>query len=100
MVAPFRRMERTGSPIVVARARRSADLLRKEIRSFEQTLRDLHVKGGGQVVEITLRVIAISDEPIATWSDSLLVPQGTIGEIAVAVPNTWRNWRARPASSR
>jgi TRAP-type C4-dicarboxylate transport system substrate-binding protein len=33
--------------------RRSADLLRKEIRSFEQTLRDLHVKGGGQVVEIT-----------------------------------------------
>jgi len=36
-----------------ATARRSADQLRKEIRSFEQTLRDLHVKGGGQVVEIT-----------------------------------------------
>ena len=36
-----------------ALARRSADQLRKEIRSFEQTLRDLHVKGGGQVVETT-----------------------------------------------
>lgn len=34
-------------------ARRSPDLLRKEIRSFEATLRDMHVKGGGQVVEVT-----------------------------------------------
>jgi TRAP-type C4-dicarboxylate transport system substrate-binding protein len=34
-------------------ARRSADLLRKEIRGFEQTLRDMHVKAGGQVVAVT-----------------------------------------------
>jgi TRAP-type C4-dicarboxylate transport system substrate-binding protein len=34
-------------------ARRSADLVRKEIRSFEQTLRGMHTSGGGQVVEIS-----------------------------------------------
>jgi TRAP-type C4-dicarboxylate transport system substrate-binding protein len=34
-------------------ARRPADQLRKEIRDFEATLRDLHVKGGGQIVEVT-----------------------------------------------
>ncbi len=36
-----------------AMARRSADQLRKEIRGFEQTLRDMHAKGGGQIVEVT-----------------------------------------------
>jgi TRAP-type C4-dicarboxylate transport system substrate-binding protein len=36
-----------------AMARRTADQLRKEIRGFEQTLRDMHVKGGGQIVDIT-----------------------------------------------
>ena len=34
-------------------AKRPAGQLRKEIRDFEQTLRDLHVKGGGTVVEVT-----------------------------------------------
>jgi TRAP-type transport system periplasmic protein len=34
-------------------ARRPADQLRKEIRGFEQTLRDMHVKAGGTVVDIT-----------------------------------------------
>ena len=34
-------------------ARRTADQLRKEIRDFEATLRGLHVKGGGQIVEVT-----------------------------------------------
>jgi len=36
-----------------AMARRTADQLRKEIRGFEQTLRDMHLKGGGQIVEVT-----------------------------------------------
>lgn len=36
-----------------AMTRRSADQLRKEIRGFEATLREMHVKGGGQVVEVT-----------------------------------------------
>lgn len=34
-------------------ARRSADLLRKEIRGFEEALRGMHVKAGGTVVEVT-----------------------------------------------
>jgi TRAP-type C4-dicarboxylate transport system substrate-binding protein len=34
-------------------AKRPADQLRKEIRGFEQTLRDMHVKGGGTVVDVT-----------------------------------------------
>jgi TRAP-type C4-dicarboxylate transport system substrate-binding protein len=33
--------------------RRSADLLRKEIRGFEETLYGLHVKGGGQMITPT-----------------------------------------------
>ena len=34
-------------------ARRPADQLRKEIRGFEATLREMHVKGGGTVVDVT-----------------------------------------------
>ena len=34
-------------------ARRSADQLRKEIRGFEQTLRDMHVKAGGTIATPT-----------------------------------------------
>ena len=36
-----------------AAARRTAAQLRQEIRGFEQTLRDMHVKAGGQVVNLT-----------------------------------------------
>ena len=36
-----------------AMARRSADLLRQEVRGFEEVLRGMHVKGGGQIVDIT-----------------------------------------------
>jgi len=36
-----------------AMARRTADQLRKEIRGFEQTLREMHIKGGGQIVDVT-----------------------------------------------
>lgn len=34
-------------------ARRPADQLRKEIRGFEETLRQMHIKGGGTVVNVT-----------------------------------------------
>ncbi len=34
-------------------AKRPADQLRKEIRGFEATLREMHVKGGGTVVDVT-----------------------------------------------
>ena len=41
------------SAVEKATARRSADLLRKEIRGFEDVLRGMHVKGGGTLVEVT-----------------------------------------------
>ncbi len=45
-------------------------------------------RGGGTCVGrplpgVTLKVIRISDEPLETWSDDLLVPDGEIGEIVV-----------------
>ncbi|MEV7805384.1 fatty acid CoA ligase family protein [Microbispora sp. NPDC088329] len=33
-----------------------------------------------------VRVIAVSDDPIEQWSEDLVVPPGTIGEIVVAAP--------------
>jgi acyl-CoA synthetase (AMP-forming)/AMP-acid ligase II len=45
-------------------------------------------RGGGSCVGrpapgVDIRIIRISDEPIAEWSDDLEVPQGEIGEICV-----------------
>ena len=38
----------------------------------------------GQPVDgLTLKIIGITDEPIAAWNDSLEVPPGTIGEVVV-----------------
>jgi len=38
---------------------------------------------GRPINDIDIRIIKITDEPIATWSDKLLVPVGEIGEITV-----------------
>ena len=59
--------------------------------SSAEVLSDTHAKtreGAGTCVGkpvpgITARIIRITDEPIETWSDDLLVPQGTIGELCV-----------------
>ncbi|MFZ5440972.1 MAG: fatty acid CoA ligase family protein [Myxococcota bacterium] len=51
---------------------------------------------GRPVDGVTVRVIRISDEPIAEWSDTLLVPPGTIGEITVRGPVVTREYWARP----
>ena len=42
---------------------------------------------GWALPENTVRLIKISDEPIASWQDSLLVEQGEIGEVTVAGPS-------------
>lgn len=44
-------------------------------------------------------VIKISDEPIAVWSDSLLLPEGGIGEIAVKGPTVSPAYFGREAST-
>ena len=50
---------------------------------------------GGMRVEL----IAIQDEPIATWSDDLLVPDGEAGEIVVRGPVVTRSYFARPEAT-
>jgi acyl-CoA synthetase (AMP-forming)/AMP-acid ligase II len=45
------------------------------------------------------RVIRVSDEPIATWSDDLAVPVGTIGEITVKGPLTSVEYKDLPEAN-
>ena len=51
---------------------------------------------GRPVAGMTVRIIRISDQPIETWSDALLAPPGTIGEITVRGPVVTREYWARP----
>jgi acyl-CoA synthetase (AMP-forming)/AMP-acid ligase II len=45
-------------------------------------------------------VIKISDEPIAAWSDSLLLPNGEIGELVVKGPTVSPEYFGRAASTK
>lgn len=54
---------------------------------------------GKPVDGVQVRVIRISDEPIAEWSDSLLVPPGTIGEITVRGPVVTKEYFGRPVQT-
>ncbi len=51
---------------------------------------------GKPVVGMTVRIIGISDAPIAQWSDALLAPPSEIGEITVRGPVVTREYYARP----
>ena len=50
---------------------------------------------GRPVEGMRVELIAIRDEPIPTWSDDLLVPQGEAGEIVVRGPVVTRSYFAR-----
>ena len=61
-------------------------------------------RGGGTCVgrpvpQVTVRIIKISDEPIAGWSESLLLPVGVTGEIAVSGPIVTREYYMRPEAT-
>lgn len=51
---------------------------------------------GRPVEGMQVSVIRISDEPIAEWSDSLVLPNGEIGEIVVNGPNVTQEYFQRP----
>jgi acyl-CoA synthetase (AMP-forming)/AMP-acid ligase II/pimeloyl-ACP methyl ester carboxylesterase len=55
---------------------------------------------GRPVEGMTVRVIRISDEPIAVWSEELVVAEGTVGEIVVQGPVVTRAYFNRPDLTR
>ena len=54
---------------------------------------------GKPVLPDSVFIIRISDAPIAAWSDDLVVPDGTIGEIVVTSPVASRSYYKRPEST-
>ncbi len=51
---------------------------------------------GRPVQGTRVAIIAITDEPIQTWSEDLVVPDGHIGEIAVQAPQVSRHYHNLP----
>jgi acyl-CoA synthetase (AMP-forming)/AMP-acid ligase II len=51
---------------------------------------------GRPVPQIEVRIIRLTDEPIACWSDELVLPPGEIGEIAVYGPVVTQAYFRRP----
>ena len=54
---------------------------------------------GRPVAPNEVRIIAISDEPIAEWRDSLLSVSGVVGEITVAGPSATDEYFRRPQAT-
>ncbi len=49
---------------------------------------------------ITVRIIAVTDAPIDSWSDAAILPPGTPGEIVVSGPVVTPEYFRRPAQTR
>ncbi len=61
-----------------------------------QTARGAGTCVGRPVAGLDVRIIRISDEPIAAWSEDLVLPPGEIGEIAVYGPQVTQEYFRRP----
>ncbi len=119
----LRRVISAGAPVPAAVLERFASMLDKDTQIFtpygateslpvcsigsreilEQT-RQLTDQGQGvcigrPVAGIELHIIAINDEPVATWDDSLKLADGTIGEIVVKGPQVTARYYNRAAST-
>jgi acyl-CoA synthetase (AMP-forming)/AMP-acid ligase II len=55
---------------------------------------------GRPVAGVEVRVIRISDEPVAEWDDSLLARPGEVGEFVVRGPVVTRTYYNRPDATR
>ncbi len=67
-------------------------------------LRDRTACGEGNFVgrpapNCEVRVLAISDEPVATWSDELLVRPGELGELVVSGNQVTREYASEPGAN-
>jgi acyl-CoA synthetase (AMP-forming)/AMP-acid ligase II len=54
---------------------------------------------GEPVDGIEVRIVRITDEPMPTWSDSLLARPGSVGEITIAGPTVSRRYHGSPAAN-
>ena len=73
---------------------------REILRVRERTDEGGGICVGRPLAANSVRVIRIDDGEIAEWSDELVVPPGTIGEITVAGPSTTRGYFGRDAATR
>ncbi|MDF1664424.1 MAG: fatty acid CoA ligase family protein [Planctomycetota bacterium] len=55
---------------------------------------------GAPVAKVEVQIIKISDDPIESWSEDLLVSKGEIGEIIVRGPRVTRSYFNRDASTK
>lgn len=73
---------------------------REVLAARERTESGAGILVGRPVSPNRVRVIRITDEPIDEWSDDLLVPTGTIGEITVEGPTTTKAYFRRDQATR
>ncbi len=118
----LRRVISAGAPVPAAVLEKFSQMLAPEVEIFTPygatealpvcsigsseilgATRQITEAGGGvciglPVAGIRLEVIAISDEPITCWDDSLRLPEGAIGELVVQGGQVTRNYFNRPAA--
>ncbi|MBI2423060.1 MAG: AMP-binding protein [Candidatus Hydrogenedentes bacterium] len=54
---------------------------------------------GRPVEDVSVAIVRITDSPIPAWSEDLLLPQGTIGEICVKGPMVTREYFNQPGAT-
>ncbi|MFI5782424.1 AMP-binding protein [Nocardia sp. NPDC051570] len=53
----------------------------------------------GSPLDLTVRAIRISDDPVREWTDELVVPAGTVGEITVKGPSVSKLYVGNPEAT-